>query len=727
LHPQLQTFRPFCKIAIMAHTLEADVALLHIAGGGARVTPPPGTLAQTAPRRAARGRREDMLFITLGLISPRSTPPGLIDHLARLTAQAYFGTPGSVTFALREAAAIFNDHILDANEGEDEIMQLQGHMVAGVLRGRDLYIAQCGNGQAIIVRPGQVTRLSSEEAANRSLGSTLAPYVRYSHLEVNAGDLLILTTSPPSIWSDATLSGLSTLDPAQAVDRLVAASGHDLTGVLARIVPFGKAIEGVQRPPIRRPSRAETERAPQAVSTMRRVPAGGITRRTFESTNQVFASVKRLFGEWLTALSNAVMAMLARLAPGLAEPPQVGAFTPGLMAATAVAVPLLVVTIAAVAYFGRGRSEQFQDYYSQAYTEVLTAQTKPDPDQSRENWAEALRLLNMAETYGHSKDADDLRELVQSALDTIDLVFRLDFQTVVSGGFGPDAHITALAASATDLYVLDATHQIIRHAWGAPERGYEIDKNFDCLNGPDSFPEMSTPVDIVIQTQPGALGVEGLVAVDQDGTLLYCAPDRQPALARLTPPDIGWHLIQAIDVFSESLYVMDSGANAVYIYDAAGGLFSGNPELFFVEEVRDLSGAIDLAMAGDELIILYADGKLDRCRRKFETDLDGKSSIRVECDAELYFEDERPGYEATTYIPGAVPIEMAYSAPPEPSLFFLDSLSNSVFHYSMRLVYQGQYFPVEAFEGEITALGLGPPNDLFLAVGDHVYHAQPQR
>jgi len=34
---------------------------------------------------------------------------------------------------------------------------------------------------------------------------------------------------------------------------------------------------------------------------------------------------------------------------------------------------------------------------------------------------------------------------------------------------------------------------------------------------------------------------------------------------------------------------------------------------------------------------------------------------------------------------------------------------------------------LEAFEGEITALGLGPPNDIFLAVGDNVYHAQPQR
>ena len=63
LHLQLQLIRPFCTIHIMVHTLEADIALLHIAGGGARITPPPGTLAQTAPRRAARGRKEEMLLI----------------------------------------------------------------------------------------------------------------------------------------------------------------------------------------------------------------------------------------------------------------------------------------------------------------------------------------------------------------------------------------------------------------------------------------------------------------------------------------------------------------------------------------------------------------------------------------------------------------------------------------------------------------------------------------
>jgi len=711
----------------MVHTLEADVALIHIAGGGARITPPPGTLAQTAPRRAARGRRSEMLFVNLCLVPQQATPPGLLDHLARLVTQAYYGTPGSVTYALREAAAAFNDHVVDTNKGEDEDMHLQGHMMAGVLREGNLYLAQCGIGQAIVVRPGQVTRLTSEESANRPLGLSLTPHIRYHHLEVKPGDLLILTTSPPPVWSDATLSGLSSLDPVQAVDRLGAASSHDLTGLLVRIVPYGEATTPLDAPAVRRPSPTETRRTAQIASRARRRPSGDVAQRALTSTSELLNTVKHTIRTWFASATHAVSRMITRMAPGLAEPSLVRTSTPGLLATTAVAVPLLVVTIAAVVYFGRGKREQFQAYLDQASAAVQVAQTKSNPEEARSDWDTALRLLDLAGTYGHNQEADDLRQLAQDALDALDLIIRLDFRSVVSGGFGPEARITALAASATDLYVLDAAHQIVRHAWGTPERGYEIDKTFECLSGPDSFPDMGIPVDIVIQAQPGALGVEGMVAVDQDGTLLYCAPDRQPAQAQLTPPDIGWGRIQAIDVFDENLYVMDTETNAVYIYDATGGLFSGNPSLFFVEEVRKLSGAIDLAMAQDELFILYADGRLDRCRRKYEPASGGSRRIRVECDEDLRFQDDRPGYEATTHIPSAVPVEMAYSAPPEPSLFFLDTFSNSVFHYSMRLVYQGQYMAMQPFEGEISALTLGPPNDLFLAVGEHVYHVQPRR
>jgi hypothetical protein len=90
----------------MPHSFEADVALLHIAGGAARITSPPGTLAQTAPRRAARGRANDYLLLNLSLRANRHATPGMIDHFAQLSAQTYYGTPGSVTSALREAAAM---------------------------------------------------------------------------------------------------------------------------------------------------------------------------------------------------------------------------------------------------------------------------------------------------------------------------------------------------------------------------------------------------------------------------------------------------------------------------------------------------------------------------------------------------------------------------------------------------------------------------------------------
>lgn len=711
----------------MENRFEADVAMLHVAGGGARITPPPGTLAQTAPRRAARGRGDDLFFISLRLHSPQAVSPGLVDHLARRATDAYYGTPGSVTSALREAAASANDLLVDTNQDPENPGNLQGQMMAGVLRGRDLYLSQCGVGQAILIRPGQVVRLTSEEAASRPLGLTLAPYIRFHHWELKAGDLIIMTTAPPPLWSEATLSGLSGLNPAQAVDRLVAALSHDLTGLLMRIVREGEASLPLMDPSPRTTvfdsSRREAEKRPAPVAAGR--------RRRFQWDARMFEAVARVRGtirSWAESLARSLMNLLQRMAPGLAEPLQADAASQGLLITTAVAIPLIVVLIAAVVYFSQGRAEQFQAYLAQASASVQQAQSQEEPQAAREDWEAALQALNLAAEYGENDQARELRQKVQTALDSLNLVVRLDFQPVVSGGFGPDSKITALAASTTDLYVLDATHQTIFHAWGAPERGYEIDANFSCLgSGETDYPDVGSIVDIVIQRPPGALGKEGVVAIDTDGTLLYCAPDSQSAVAQLTSPDTGWGRIQSIDVFEDRLYVLDNEANSVWMYDARGGLFSGTPAFFFAEAVRDLSGAIDIAMAQDELFVLYADGKIDRCRRTSENNPDGSVRIRVECDPEPRFQDDRPGFEASPFIPGAVPSKMSYSPPPEPSLFFLDSLSNSAYHYSMRLVYQGQYVPQEPFQGEISAMTLGPPNDLFLAVDENVYHAQPIR
>jgi hypothetical protein len=133
---------------------------------------------------------------------------------------------------------------------------------------------------------------------------------------------------------------------------------------------------------------------------------------------------------------------------------------------------------------------------------------------------------------------------------------------------------------------------------------------------------------------------------------------------------------------------------------------------------------VDLAMTQDELFLLYQNGKLDRCQRDREVAAGTLQSIRVECEKGLTFQDERPGGAASDHIPGAAPITIVYSAPPEPSLYFLDLLTGGVYHYSMRLAYQGLYLPSHELEGEVSTLALGPPNDLFVAAGSQVYYVE---
>jgi hypothetical protein len=414
------------------------------------------------------------------------------------------------------------------------------------------------------------------------------------------------------------------------------------------------------------------------------------------------------------------------MAPGLAEVERPGGYSPPVLIGTALAIPLVVVATASLVYFRQGRAQQFDQYLAQAQAAVVAAQLKPSAAEARSDWELARSWLDLAETYRISEASGRLRAQVQAALDSLELVVRLDLVPTVSGGFGARAEITGLAATASDLYALDTGNGLIWHAW-ATGRGYEIDPEFDCPLEAQGGPQPAPPVGIVIQPEPGALGIEGVVMVDRGGGLLYCAPGRSPLRGQLSPPDIGWGRLQAFDVFEGKLYVLDPVTNAVWIYDATDGLFSGVPALFFAEAVPELESAIDLALAQDELIVLHAQGEIDRCRRVVENAPDGSLRIRVECDENPQFLDERPGLPAHSTIPGAHPLQMVYSPPPEPSLFFLDAETGSVFHYSMRLVYQGQYRPNQALPDPVTAITEAPPSDLLLAAGGQVYYAQLRR
>ena len=708
----------------MPAALEADVALVHIAAGAARVTPPAGTLAQAAPRRAARGRGDDMLLLSLGLSASQALSPGLTDHLAHKASESYFLTSGSVTAALRAALAVVNDHLHDLNQAESGGLRVAGRMMLAVLRGGDLYLAQAGAGQSIVMRPGQVNRLSSDEAAERPLGQSVSPFVRYQHLEAQSGDVILLTPHAGPQWADPTLAGLLTLDLAQAVERLAAASPNDLTGLLFRIT----------QPGLGAPVPRGLPTAPRAASALPSAARSRAQARTHPAPTFAFltpvsralAPATRALQSGFQSLGARLMSLVGRMAPGMVETGQPGSLSPTALAGTAIAVPVVIVLIASLIYFQRGRGQQFQEYLGQAQAAVVAAQLQADPLQARFYWDQARGYLDQAQRYGEGEDYSQLRQLVSESLDTIDNIARVEFRPLFSGGFGRGARLTSVAATAADLYVLDASGPTIYHAWDTG-RGYEIDKDFRCLKGAQGVEEMGTPMALAVQPEPGALGAEGVVALDGDGTLLYCAPGQTPAVSQLTPPDTGFGRIEAIAVTNDVLYVLDPRANAVWMYDASGGLFSGGPAMYFAESVPDLKGAIDLAMTQEELFLLYQNGKLDRCRRVLDDSSASLQTIRVDCEKGLVFQDERPGGATSDHIPGAAPITAVYSPPPEPSLYFLDLLTGGVYHYSMRLVYQGLYLPGAELEGEVTALALGPPNDLYVAAGAQVYHIERPR
>jgi hypothetical protein len=696
-------------MAPMPPSLEADVGLVHIAGGSARSTPPPGTVARRAPRRTARGRGEDLFFASLELTGGEQPSPGLRQHLVEVAAEAFYRTPGSVTSALRQAAGVANDHLLAPAIRESQ-GQLSGHLMLAALRGADLYVAQCGRGEVTLVRGGQVSRFGSAEAARRPLGSSPSPALRYHHLEVRAADMLLIGTAEPPAWSDPVMQSIGNLAPAQAIEQLSQARQQDTHGLLLRLVPEGQA------------ERTLDDAKPVAASGPR--PAGRPRQAARPSVGPALGQVATRLQPAVEAVQTVLLRVgaaitrgLVRLAPGWIDPPRPGEFSPAVLAVTAVAIPLVVLLAVSVVYLRRGRSQQFDLYLAEAQRTIAEAQGFTERTPAREAWALAKHWLEQADDYGESDSLLAMATQVQAALDDLDLIQRVEFTPLVGGGFGGNARISHLAATAADLYVLDAANTVLWHTW-ATGRGYEINREFDCLRGPNSISGMGTPVDMAVQEEPGALGAEGVVAIDTDGTLLYCAPDRRPLTGQLTPPDTGFGLIKAIDVFADTLYILDPQANAVWLYDASGGVFSGGAGLYFVDDVPDLADAIDLAQSQEELFILHADGSLDRCMRTRDAGV-----IQVDCEQDLRFQQERPATPANEPQPSVIS-EMLYSPPPEPSLYFLDSASRSVLQYSMRMVYQADIRAIGGFDDNVTALTLGPPNDLFVAAGSQVYYAQ---
>jgi hypothetical protein len=756
-----------------------DLSLLSLARQAGQDRPGlPGLYLAPPQRRPARGRQADRLAIIFHVEGGAPLNPEQQDELLPRLSQTYFKTSGSVTAALRTVAETLNDLLLERNLRMPSGRQGFGMLTLLVLRGDQVYLAMCGPMHAFIVQAGGARHIYDSASAGRGLGVGRAVSIQYAQAVLSAGDTLIVANQLPPNWSEVTLAGVRGQGPEGLRRRLLSQAGPDLNAFLlqARNGPgeinllqaqalAGTASnnEGIEAgspdlapqplpqpapaavaPPSPPPADRQAEPAsvlstaayqPRPAQAVPPAPAGssepvvrprpapapayspppiaGVPEAAQERPRPGRVAVSRVGRSLSTAsgtLTRAGATLVRRMLPGE------GSLPSGVMAFFAVAVPLVVVTIATVVYFQRGRAGQYQTYYAQAVQAAQEAQAQTEPDARRTAWGNVITNLNRAETYGSTAESQALRAQAQGVFDELEGVRRVDFQPAIAGGIPAASQITRLIATESDLYLLDAgSGSVLRAALAG--QVYELDDGFQCGPGLPTGPAAGPLVDIAAIPKGNDLNAT-VMGLDAQGNLVQCIPGAPPVITALAPPATGWRQLQAFVYDLGNMYVLDPQTNGVWVY--WGDEYTTQPQFFFSEQVPPMEDVIDLAVDKSDLYLLHADGRITLCT------FSNLGVAPTRCTDPFPYSDSRPGREGLILIPEKPFTEIRATQPPDPSLYLLDADSQAMYHFSLRLLtFQRQLRSLNPLPAgsPATAFAIRPDGRMaFMALGNRVYY-----
>lgn len=728
--------------------------------GGLEQTEIPGLLIASPPRRRERSRAGDVLIVLFSLPGELLTAATRLELQERLVA-GYYRTRGPVTTGLRVAIDELNHSLLRRNLRTRE-GAIQGLLNVAVLRRDVLTLAHAGPTQSFLLHENEVQCFNDPESSGMGLGVSRTFGLRFKQARIQAGDLLVLSASPPTGWKGDSLRGAALLPPEQARARLLALAGENVeaaallfqagTGQVNRLGSSPAAAPAVSQPiesaaPAADPQPAEAAplaaTEPEAPAKERPAvsaepagaptpapveavylggapgesrqparipvaapprpgaqPAGPSARKRLPAVPPPSFDLRRSLAKiWRAGrrtgrrINRSGKAFAGRLLPAHATQSQ--GLPHGLMVFIAIAVPIAVVAAAATMYLfaPSGRSEQQKAYLDQAAQYAAQAEQEDNQVLKRNNWSQALHWLDEADRYGKSDEAIALRKQARASLDALDGILRLALQPAVAGGFTSNMQFTRMAASSTDVYLLDAGQgRVVRMFLTGI--GYEVDGRFQCGPGPVDNAQAGAPsvpvgalIDIAL-LPPNNNYQATLMAIDGNGNLLYCKPGGTPKAAALPAPEPAWGTITHMFTDQGLLYVLDKQNNRIWIYVGTDYKFEAAPRLYFDNDVPVLSDVVDIAVNGEDMYILHDNGQMTTCVfRSFASDL-------TRCSEKVPFIDQRPGHEAAEVaFPDARFTAMQITRPPDSSLYILDANGPSVYHFSLRLNLRDQYRP----------------------------------
>ncbi len=563
--------------------IDPTVGSLRIAGGVRLEDAAPCAATLTPPPQAARGREGERLFLLLHLTGPVSSH--LYRELREVVAQAYWATAGSVTAALRRAAAAANRHLFRANLHAAPSDRCSGGLACAVLRGDDLFVLRAGPAHACFLHGKRVECFSGDEELH-PLGIGQLADVRLHHVFIAPDDELLLAS--PALIQAAGDAGLARVLPRTGVREVLdgleqVGAGADFTALIVRwplpgeapearaaIPPLSRLKSGLPPPARREPPREETAKGREAPRLFPRPqperrsdpvlsrsklarsgsPAPDRERGVGTSLGAIFGplslgarlkSARRGVAAAGAGLAGGASTLFRRMLPGpgrgtrrraratRTRPPRpVPDENRTVMMAIAIGIPIVLAIAVALAYLSFGAQARFQGIIDQAEREIALAQAAGgDLEASRPHWEAALEHADTAVALQPDDQvATSLQAQAQAALDSLDGVIRL--RAVRLGDLGMGTVPRQLVVHGQMIFVLDpaggwVTQLTLNQAGdGVIEQG---DAPILVQTGQQiGGGTVGRLVDFVWVGPTGGRQASGLLILEEDGALLSYDP-----------------------------------------------------------------------------------------------------------------------------------------------------------------------------------------------------------
>jgi hypothetical protein len=649
----------------MTIPLDSMIGELNIVGG-TRQSTTPATGVFTAPRRSARGRAEDTLYVLIDLAD--KAPTMLIDEMKQQLAKVYWSTPGSVTAALRAAIADASDWLMTHNTEAAVPDRLAGGLSCAVLRHADVFIAQAGPANVYVAHQGSIEQFPAHDAEPLPpIGMSRSVEIRFAHAELQPGDVLLLTDtrSPKNMPSAAIASAIVYVGIETALLNLQKLAGTgDFIALVVETVPARAAAESISivpSAPTVQSTAASTPAPVRSTPAATTIPSGakvqtppptpiadragskpiGISGQTTHAVKHAVRTVGRGISRGLSALGT----LIQRSLPGPATDTRSKSKSSNnlfnnskFLAGIAIGIAILTGLFASVMFIQNRAQNEFKSLIISAQNDVTTAmQLSGSP--ARQHWSAALTQIQQAlALMPNDQAASDLFAQTQAQLDRFDNIARVT--PLVLADFKSSGPLR-LALHNFSIFVLDrGRNEVQRVTLNANADGIEGGKPVLVYTAGTSI-DNKLPGNLLEMAWVNASSLQvnsSLMVLQRDGLLQY-EPTFGPSLLTLgnVPVPAAARRLRAFD---GNLYLLDPAAQQIWRYRAKDSQYADAPEKYFEQPSIDAANAIDMAIDGnvylisaDGKIVKYAQSKLDKFKVSGLAEPIGRASV-IAVDAE---------------------------------------------------------------------------------------------